>query len=573
MCQPHSPTIARVTAADEDFEKILGTELRPPKDATIERQHGAHTAPIGVIRERVALTRIDAWWARMLRTPARQRLWYWGGPIAVTLLAAVLRLFRLGSPHAIVFDETYYIKDAWTLTNLGYEGSWPDGADAKFQAGITNDFRSSGSYVAHPPLGKWMISLGLRALGAESSVGWRISTAIVGILAVFILVMIARMLFKSTLLATLAGFFFAIDGHAIVMSRTSLLDNFVMFFTLLGFWAILLDRGQSQGRLERWLERKKSTGKTTDWGPALWARPWLFAAGIAFGAATATKWSGLYFLAAFPIYTLVVDALARRRAGVLFWGTSTLTKQAIPTFLLTVPIGIATYLASWAGWFATKGGYYRDYADQPNQAATGFFSWVPHSVQSFFHYQQSVYNFNVGEHTPHAYAANPFGWLFLLRPTAFYYAGQANGVEGCHSIGGCAVYITSIANPLLWYAAVAALFYLVYRLIRRREWQVGLILMGIVAGYLPWLLYSQRTIFQFYAVVFEPYLFLGLVFVIGLLIGKPGDPPWRRVGALRLVGAFLVLVVLVGAFFFPVNTGLQIPVWFAQLHYLLPGWR
>ena len=97
--------------------------------------------------------------------------------------------------------------------------------------------------------------------------------------------------------------------------------------------------------------------------------------------------------------------------------------------------------------------------------------------------------------------------------------------------------------------------------------------MGMVAGYLPWLLYSNRTIFQFYAIIFEPYMILGLVFVIGLIIGNPGDPSWRRTRGIGLVTVFLVSVVLLSAFFYPVWTGMQVPEVFARLHYWLPGWR
>ncbi|MEB0014720.1 hypothetical protein QN416_24280, partial [Glaciimonas sp. Cout2] len=80
-----------------------------------------------------------------------------------------------------------------------------------------------------------------------------------------------------------------------------------------------------------------------------------------------------------------------------------------------------------------------------------------------------------------------------------------------------------IANPLLWWAGTAAVLYLVYRLARYREWRVGLILMGMVAGYLPWLMYTGRTVFQIYSIAFEPYLILALTFVIGLVLGlAPG---------------------------------------------------
>ena len=112
-----------------------------------------------------------------------------------------------------------------------------------------------------------------------------------------------------------------------------------------------------------------------------------------------------------------------------------------------------------------------------------------------------------------------------------------------------------------------------YRLVRRREWQVGLILMGMVAGYLPWLAYLQRTVFQFYRIAFEPYMILGLTFVIGLALGSRGDPRWMRTRALWAVGGFLVACVLVSAWFYPVWVGMPVPAWFLSLHYWLPTWR
>ncbi|MEJ1230467.1 MAG: phospholipid carrier-dependent glycosyltransferase [Galbitalea sp.] len=105
-----------------------------------------------------------------------------------------------------------------------------------------------------------------------------IMTAICGILAVVLLMLIAKYLFKSVLVATIVGLLMAIDGNAIVMSRVALLDNFVMFFALLGFGAVLLDRKWSSERLALWIVKRDARGKPTDWGPALWWRPWLILA-------------------------------------------------------------------------------------------------------------------------------------------------------------------------------------------------------------------------------------------------------------------------------------------------------
>jgi dolichyl-phosphate-mannose--protein O-mannosyl transferase len=506
-------------------------------------------------------TRLDAWWGRTLSSPRRQQAWRWGGPIAVTVLAAVLRLWNLGSPHKLVFDETYYVKDAWTLLNLGYESAWPEEPNPAFEAGNVTSYLTDPAFVVHPPLGKWLIALGLSAFGADDSVGWRISTAIAGILAVALVCLVAWMLFRSTTLATIAGGLMAIDGHAIVLSRVALLDNFLMLFVLLGFIAVLLDRAHSRQRLDAWLGARR--GRPKDWGPALWWRPWLITAGLIFGLASAIKWSGLYFLAVFAVYTLVVDALARRRAGIAFWASGTILKQGPVSFLLTVPIAAAAYVTTWTGWFATQGGYYRHWAEEAGNAWQGALAWVPLDWQSFWHYQVSAYNFHVGLTTPHSYSASPWSWLFLTRPTSFYY----------YEIHGNATLITSLANPIIWWATAGALLYLVYRLIRYRQWRVGLILTGVAAGYLPWLLYPTRTVFQFYAIAFEPFLILGLTLVIGIILGRRTDPTWRRLSGIRLVAVFLIAAVVVSAYFYPIWTGLSLPELFVRSHFWLPGWR
>ncbi|MFM9876661.1 MAG: dolichyl-phosphate-mannose--protein mannosyltransferase [Rhodoglobus sp.] len=539
------------TAPAEGFDELLEGE---PTNAE-------GTEPTG--------SRIDDWWAA--RTPTVRRLLRWAAPAAVVIIAAVTRLINLGSPRSLIFDETYYVKDAWTLVNLGYEAQWPAEADALFVGGQTDNFLTDPSFVVHPPLGKWLIGFGMLIFGPDNSFGWRVATAVTGILAVVLLMLIARLLFKSMLLATIAGFLMAISGSAIVMSRVALLDNFVMFFALLGFGAVLLDRSWSRVRLAAWIARREEGGRGTDWGPALWNRPWLIAAGAAFGAAAAVKWSGLYFLAAFAVYTLVVDALARRRAGIQFWASGTAFRQAPVTFLLAVPIALVVYLSTWSSWFLGDNGYSRQWAEEASNAWTGLLSWVPLSVQSFWHFESSVYAYHLGESRPHGYQANPLTWLFMIRPTSMFYESNSLGQNGCQ-FSNCGSSITDLSNPIIWWAATAAVLYLVYRLVRYREWRVGLILMGMVAGYLPWLLYLNRTVFQFYTIAFEPYMLLALTFVIGLLMGSATDARDRRVSSLRVTAIFLAVATVVSAFYWPLWTGTQIDYTFLRLHWWLPTW-
>lgn len=522
--------------------------------------------------------------------------WARFGPAAVLFVAALARLAALGAPPKLVFDETYYVKDAWTLWHLGYEGSW-NGDDAPppfnvlpaapapdtrindaFNAGHVDFFSPAASYVAHPPLGKWIIGLGeVLAGGAQNSYGWRLSVAVIGILAVALLMVVAHRMFSTPIVTTVAGGLFAIDNQAIVMSRVGLLDNMVMFFALAGFACVLEDRFFAERRLGAWLmRRRRGIG---EWGPALFWRPWLIGAGVAFGLCSAVKWSGIYFLAAFVLYAIGTDLLLRRRAGVKFWYLAGVLKQAPVIAVSTVVPAVLAYLAAWTGWFLTSGGWDRKYLADGGQRFTGLLAWVPDPLQDLWAWTTQIYQFHIGLDTGHFYASPAWQWPLIARPTSMYWDGDA-GQCGASS---CVAAITDLPNPLIWYAAIAASVYLVVRFIRRREWQAALILMGFVGGYLPWLQYPNRTMFFFYSIAFEPYMLLALAATIGLLIVRPpladsddelqaAEATYALTVRRGLVGVFVIAAIALSAFFYPISAGIPVPYWFWHAHMWFPRW-
>ena len=499
----------------------------------------------------------------MLNNPRGRQLFDRLGPLAVILLAAIARFYNLGYPRALVFDETYYVKDAWTLSHLGYESGWV-AENAKFEAGDVSGFNTFASFVVHPPLGKWLIALGMNLFGAEHAFSWRVSTAVFGVLAVGLLMLVAKRLLKSTLWAVVAGLFFAIDGHAIVMARTGLLDNFLMFFVLLAFYCLLRDKTQVTADLTR---RNEADPR---FNGVIWRRPWLLAMGIALGAACGVKWSGIYFIAVFGLYLVVSETLTRRRLRQPDWALAGLTGQSLVTFLLLVPISFLAYLSTWTGWLITKGGYDRTWAEGADRAFTGLLSWVPLNLQSLWHYHVDAYAFHVGLHTPHSYASSPLTWLYLLRPTSFYYQGVEYGKSGCEEVMGCSSAITALGNPLIWWGAATALLYLVYRWLRTRDSTIGLILLGIAAGYLPWMFYLNRTVFQFYAIAFEPWLILALVYALRHYLQMQRGFYWWR--AARQISFGIGAAVAVSVFYYPIWTAISVPYWFWLMHMWLPTW-
>ncbi|WP_426181579.1 dolichyl-phosphate-mannose--protein mannosyltransferase [Microbacterium sp. TWP3-1-2b2] len=514
------------------------------------------TAPVPLLpppEER--LTRWGRLRDRMLLDPDWHRIIRWLAPLVITALAAVLRLTNLAHPHVLAFDETYYVKDAWSLWTLGYEGTWGDGANQDFLTGDTSALTGAGSFVVHPPLGKWIIALGMGVFGAGNSAAWRLTVALIGTATVLLVYLVAKALTRSVVAASIAGLLLAIDGLSIVMSRIALLDGILTFFILLGFLFILYDRRRSLPLVER-VERDSPDPL---WGPVIWRRPWVVAAGFALGAACAVKWSGLYALAGLGLYLVITDALARRRAGVLLWPTDAAFRQGPVSFLLLVPAALLTYLASWTGWLLTAGGYDRQFSANP--------------LAALWKYHESIYGFHVGLSTGHAYASPAWQWPFLIRPTAVWVGDdQSCGTDHCISV------VSSVPNPLIWYAGVAAAIFLLYRFVRgliRRQpmpWTYAIPLVGLAVTYVPWLLYPQRTIFQFYTVVMMPFLVLALVLALREIAGRRYEPLHRRQSGERTVIVFLVVTVLVSAFYYPVWIGMNVPYEFWLIHNWMPTW-
>ena len=543
----------------------------------------------------------------------------WIAPVAVLVIAALLRLWALSRPDSLVFDELYYVRDAVSQLAHGYPTSWPDD-DPAFGGERARAFSDQPNAIAHPPLGKWLIALGILLFGPDSGWGWRIAVALAGVTTVGLTMRLGWLMTRSLWIASLAGLLLAVDGVHVVLSRVSLLDGFLAMFIVLGALFVWRDQGGAvhDGLLRDGVVRD-GTGAL---GGILWRRPWLLAAGLAFGAAAAVKWSGLYALAAFLVLITLRDWWLRRQLRVRrpFLGAAV---QAAATAAIALPAAFAAYLASWAGWIANPGGQER----VPGEAW-----WV-----SLLRWHADALDWHTTLSAPHPYQAHPLGWPLALRPTAMYETGWGAD-EGCVWASGCVSAISPLPNPLVTWGGVLALALLLWAVLRtawiaarsgrirprsesvatgrhriaalrhravtRREpgrvppsmlrapafWAAAFLLTGYLSGWLPWVLtLSRSAVFQFYAVVLTPFAALALALVLGAVAGLgaagPASADVLRLGGIRLdpspdsvfgrrlaVAIFLAAVLMLGALFFPVWFGMPIPEWFWQLHLWLPGW-
>lgn len=512
----------------------------------------------------------------LLDATRRDRLTGWAWTLGVTVFAGILRFWHLGRPDTLVFDETYYVKDGWSLVQRGYEADWGENPNPAFEAGDDSALGTNASYVVHPQVGKWLIGLGMRLSGGmEHAWGWRLTVALLGTLSVLLMVRIARRLFASTAWGVVAGLLLAVDGMAIAMSRTSLLDPILMFFLLAAFGALLLDREQARRRLAERTAAVLADGKTPlGWGPDLGFRWWRLAAGALLGLALGTKWSALYFLAVFGLLTVAWDATARRTVGARLWAWAALVKDGLLAAVVMVGSTLLVYVASWWSWFAHPQSWGRQWgAEHPDEGIT----FLPDSVRSFLEYHRQMWEFHTGLSSPHTYQADWFGWIVQWRPTSFFWDADLSALSGADARAACgadkcAQAVLAVGNPVLWWAAAASVLVAVFWLVRYVDWRAGAVVSGLVAGWLPWMAYADRTVFTFYAIAFTPWMVLTLVYVLVLIVGPPSMPEGSRRGAIIGVGVFLGALVAVSVFFYPIWSAWPVPYDFWHQHMWLKTW-
>jgi dolichyl-phosphate-mannose-protein mannosyltransferase len=510
--------------------------------------------------------------------------WGWAGPALVMIFGGFLRFYRLGKPDAVVFDETYYVPDAQSILRHGVELQHYPYVNNQLVRGDPDIFLKKaidclphqatcfqGELVAHPPLGKIAMAAGQWLFGL-TPFGWRFAVAVVGTLSILMLARIVRRMTRSTMLGCIAGLLLALDGLEIVLSRTAILDIFVMFWVLAAFGLLLIDRDHTIARLQEAAASGSSYDLT---GPKLGIRWLRVAAGLCLGAACASKWNGLWFLIAFAGLVIAWDFGARRAAGYRNWLAGGLRSDLkwLPVWYIVAPAIV--YTASWTGWFATSDGWDRNWA-----AAHGNHTPIWSTLDSWYQYNHWMLQFGLGLTSGQSYRSNPLGWLVLQRPISFYWAASPQAT-GCGA-KSCASEVLAIGTPLIWWGGTLALAFCLFWWLAgligdiafarapRRDWRAAAALLGVAAGWLPWIWYfwhDNRTEFYYYAVAFEPFMIIAIVLCLGLIIGPARAAPGRRaIGAVG-AGAYLVAVLLNLAYLYPILTAEVIPYssWLARM--------
>jgi dolichyl-phosphate-mannose--protein O-mannosyl transferase len=185
--------------------------------------------------------------------------------------------------------------------------------------------------------------------------------------------------------------------------------------------------------------------------------------------------------------------------------------------------------------------------------------------------------FGLGLSKTHPYMSQPWGWLVISRPVAFFYqcyTGPSNyhlcpsgytGPEWSQEV-------LAIGNPAIWWVAIPAMLFCLGWWFTRRDWRAGAALLGVAAGWVTWLPFVSRTKFYYYALEFEPFMILCIVLCLGLILGQATASLRRRVIGSTLVGGYVLAALVLFWYFYPIMAGKVIPYsdWLSHMWY--HGW-
>lgn len=449
----------------------------------------------------------------------------------IALGAAVVRIGGLAIPAGFVFDEIFYARIACRFV-----------VDTA-QCGI--DQLVSG---AHPPLGNWLIGMGIRLFGYDEF-GWRIASAVAGTLGVALLYVLVRRLLSgqvsppaATVGAAAAAALLATDFLDLVQSRVAMLDSFVTLFVIATVLCFVLDGNRRRGPggddldAPRWL-RLVSLG-----------RPWRLAAGIALGSAVAVKWSGGYVAVGLIVLLVAWEVAASRAGGEPDGRMGALgrafRREAVPSLVLLGLVPLVVYVASYTGR-----------VDGQLLALP----WREGSAwRGILEHQLAMLRFHTGLAGNHPYESAPWSWLMLKRPVAYSFATDAGSYRE----------ILAIGNPLTWWPGAAALLALGARWVRsgRSLAQPEVVLVAAaLSTYLPWLILSgsRSQVFIWYVLPTIPFVCAAL----GLLAARA----WSSLRGRVAIGLAGLAVAASLAFFYPVLTagsltpdGWRARIWFGD---------
>ncbi|MFN5397262.1 MAG: phospholipid carrier-dependent glycosyltransferase [Pseudanabaena sp.] len=438
-----------------------------------------------------------------------------GGSLLIFLASLALRLWDLDRFPYPVFDEVHF----------------PKFAENYLLGKPPND--------GHPPLGKYLIALGILLFG-HNETGYRIASIAIGACIPLLATGLVYRLTSQTFLAILAGLLTFADGLLLVESRYGLLNVFLVAVGLAS--QIFLLAGLERQAKARWVMLSLS--------------------GIMLGACAGVKWNGAGFW--LMTWSLIAIALISK---------SILIKKLLPK--INFKLGILANLGALP-WYQ----YLVCFMVLPAIAYIG--QWTPHVImvlktfapnakgwewlQAFGNHlvisNQYIYTWNTSassvgspEHPIHPYCSSALSWPLSMRPVGYYFHTNGEIWQDVHALG----------NPILWWLSTLAIIAIACWGIVKMHPELIYISVGYAANYFPWLM-VKRCLFIYHYMSPSIFSFMALAVVISFLYQQ--KQIWGKLIVVIIISAVMTSQI----FFMPIWLGLPLsPQAFYQRIWFLPN--
>ncbi len=370
--------------------------------------------------------------------------------------------------------------------------------------------------ITHPPLGKLILSIGIRLFGLVPF-GWRCMGTLFGVLMLPAMYVFAKKMFGGTLVPTGCTAILAADFMHFAQTRIATIDTYEVLFILLmygffwGFWRA------DRSRRRSWL-------------------PPLALSGVCFGLGAASKWTGFYAGAGLALLWLIdrvyrgLDLCRKGKKAEFIRETAGLAAWSLLFFVL-VP-AVIYYLSYWP------------YGTSQGLSGPGML-FSKDYLRIVLDNQKYMLNYHSNVTATHPYSSVWWQWILDVRPILYYLHYFPDGTESS---------IAAWLNPMLCWAGLLAMLCMLYLAVFRLDRAALFILIGYLAQLLPWVFVTR--------VVFEYHYFPSSVFLVLALgrVFRAVELGHRR--PRRVILSFTAVTVAVFAVFYPALSGLRVPRWY-----------
>lgn len=299
----------------------------------------------------------------------------------------------------------------------------------------------------HPPLGKSIISIGIRLFGMNPF-GWRSMSALFGILMIPLFYLFAFRMFGRTDASVCVTLLLGTSFMSTTLSRIATIDIFVAFFVL-GLFYCMYGFVTALEQNQRWICQML----------------WLLGGGVFMGLAIATKWTGFYASAGAAVLFFVF--LLKKLGGVSHLKDS--KKYLIQTFCCCVfffiVIPAAIYILSYLPFLPV-------YTDR-----TLIEQVIGNGQLMLDYHKNCVFD--------HPYSSEWYQWLIGCKPLA-----DSRVYLGSDKVS----VVMTFLNPLLCMGGLAAFLYQFYLWKDRRDGDALFLIIAYLSMLTPWFL-VHRTVF------------------------------------------------------------------------------